>query len=163
MSLEVEIKFSLNGRQTRLMVPPTMTTLSMLRDKLDLTGGKLACGEGECGACTVLVDGRAINSCLYPALEAEDRQITTIEGLARPDNALSPVQRGFVERHGAQCGFCTPGMIMTAAALLGENPDPSQREIREALTGNLCRCTGYAQIVESIQRAAQLLRADGGR
>ena len=154
------LRFELNGMAITTLVRPHDRLIDVLRDTLGQVGTMEGCGAGECGACTVLVDGRAVNSCLYPALEAEDRQVATIEGLARPDNTLSPVQLGFVDRHGAQCGFCTPGMIMTAVALLGENPEPSEREIREALTGNLCRCTGYVQIVESIQRAAQLLRTE---
>jgi len=144
--------------ELRLEVRPGIRLIDLLRVELGLTGTKEGCGEGECGACTVLVDGRPVNACLYPALEAEGRRITTIEGLAEPDGALSPIQQAFVDHGGIQCGFCTPGMILAAKALLDDNPDPTDREIREALVGNLCRCTGYAQIVESVGHAASALR-----
>lgn len=149
---------SVNGMELRLEVRPGIRLIDLLRVELGLTGTKEGCGEGECGACTVLVDGRPVNACLYPALEAEGRRITTIEGLAEPDGALSPIQQAFVDHGGIQCGFCTPGMILAAKALLDDNPDPTDREIREALVGNLCRCTGYAQIVKSVSHAASALR-----
>jgi carbon-monoxide dehydrogenase small subunit len=155
-----EIELEVNGMQVRVDVRPGARLIDMLRQELRLTGTKEGCGEGECGACTVLVDGRAVNACLFPALEAEGRRVTTIEGLSGPGGALSPIQRAFVEQGGIQCGFCTPGMILAAKALLDVSPDPSEREIREGLVGNLCRCTGYAQIVESVRRAAELLRAE---
>ena len=119
-----------------------------------LTGGREGCGNGECGACTVLVDGKAVNACLMPALEAEGRTITTIEGLVGPGGKLAPLQSAFVEHGGIQCGFCTPGMILAAKALLDANPAPTEGEIRTALVGNLCRCTGYTQIVQAVQAAA---------
>ncbi len=125
--------------------------------ELDLTGTKEGCGEGECGACTVLVDGRAINACLWPAFEVEGREVLTIEGLLGPRNELSTLQRAFVEHGGIQCGFCSPGMILAAKALLDVNPTPSDEEIRLSIVGNLCRCTGYQQIVDSIQAAASAL------
>jgi carbon-monoxide dehydrogenase small subunit len=136
-------------------VEPWWRLLGLLRGALDLSGTKEGCGEGECGACTVLVDGLAVNSCLYPALEVEGKSVTTIEGLTQPDSKLSALQEVFVDAGGIQCGFCTPGMIVSAKALLDAHPDPSDTEIREALVGNLCRCTGYVQIVEAIRRAAK--------
>jgi carbon-monoxide dehydrogenase small subunit len=153
------IAFEVNGMTVQADVAAGQRLIDLLRDNLRLTGTKEGCGEGECGACTVLVDGRAVNACLYPAVEVEGRQVTTIEGLAGPGNALSPIQQAFVEHGGIQCGFCTPGMILATKALLDENGDPTPQEIREALVGNLCRCTGYVQIVESVQHAARALRA----
>jgi len=159
----IQVSFELNGMQVRAEVPAHARLLDLLRDELDHTGTKEGCGEGECGACTVLVDGRPVNSCLFPAPEVEGKKVTTIEGLLRPGHALSPVQEAFVEAGGVQCGFCTPGMIMSATALLCENDDPSEEEIRRALVGNLCRCTGYVQIVDSVKRAAAKLRKEGDR
>lgn len=153
--MKVPLRFLLNGREVALDVQPHARLLDALRDYAGLTGTKEGCGEGECGACTVLVDGRAVNSCLYPALEAEGRAVLTVEGLVSAQGGLSELQQAFVEDGGAQCGFCTPGMVMSAAALLSENAAPSDDEIREALVGNLCRCTGYTQIVASIRAAAQ--------
>ena len=148
--------FEVNGATVTVDVAPTDRLIDVLRGPLGLTGTKEGCGEGECGACTVIVDGRAINACLYPALEAEGREIVTIEGLMEPGGRLSPVQRAFVETTGVQCGFCTPGMVMSATALLAANPLPDSAEIRQALKGNLCRCTGYVQILASVQVAATL-------
>ncbi|MCZ7608341.1 MAG: (2Fe-2S)-binding protein [Planctomycetota bacterium] len=153
--MKVPLRFLLNGREVALEVQPHARLLDALRDYAGLTGTKEGCGEGECGACTVLVDGRAVNSCLYPALEAEGCAVLTVEGLVSAQGGLSELQQAFVEEGGAQCGFCTPGMVMSAAALLSENAAPSDDEIREALVGNLCRCTGYTQIVASIRAAAQ--------
>ena len=155
------IRFELNGMPVDAVASGGLRLLDLLREGLDQIGTKEGCGEGECGACTVLVDGRAVNSCLYPALEIENRKVTTIEGLRGANNALSAVQRAFVDECGAQCGFCTPGMIMTATALLTETPNPTEGEVRDALTGNLCRCTGYVQIVRSIRRAAELTQQEG--
>jgi carbon-monoxide dehydrogenase small subunit len=132
-----------------------------LRNQLGLTGTKKGCDQGDCGACTVLVDGTPVNSCLMLALEAEGRDITTIEGLAKEDG-LHPLQKAFISHNAVQCGFCTPGMILTAAALLKENPHPTEREIRHYLQGNLCRCTGYSKIVEAVQAAAQGLSGESG-
>jgi len=132
--------------------------LEVLRGQLGHTGTKEGCGQGECGACTVIVDGQAVNSCLYPALEIEGKNVLTIEGLRGPKNRLSPIQQAFVEEGAIQCGFCTPGMIMSTRALLDSNPNPSEEDIRQALQGNLCRCTGYVQILEAVKRAAALLK-----
>jgi len=148
------VAFRVNGFEVRVPVDPNQRLLEVLRRTLGLTGTKEGCGEGECGACTVIVDGRVVNACLYPAPEVEGREVTTIEGLLGEDNRLSPLQESFVERGAIQCGFCTPGMILSAKVLLDRNPDPSDEEIREALAGNLCRCTGYVQIVEAVKVAA---------
>jgi carbon-monoxide dehydrogenase small subunit len=156
--MKLEISFVLNGTEVNALVSPHWRLIDVLRESLSHTGTKEGCGEGECGACTVIVDGRAVNSCLFPALEVEGGEVTTIEGLLGPDNRLHPIQQAFVDAGGIQCGFCTPGMIMSTKALLDGNPDPNDGEIREALLGNLCRCTGYVQIVDSIKRAAAALR-----
>ncbi len=153
MSLEIEIEFTLNGRLTRVKVPPTMTTLSMLREKLDLTGSKLACGEGECGACTVRLDGRTINSCLMFAVDCDGRELQTIEGLAT-DAGLEIVQQAFVEHGAIQCGYCMPGMIMQARYVVDHNLDPdhqmSRDDIARGLEGNVCRCSGYTKVVDAV-------------
>jgi carbon-monoxide dehydrogenase small subunit len=160
----IAITFALNEMEVQVLARPTQRLIDLLRDpQLRLTGTKEGCGEGECGACTVLVDGRAINSCLYPALEVEGKRVTTVEGLLGPRNQLHPIQQAFVDKGGIQCGFCTPGMIMAVKALLDENSDPDEEEIRTALVGNLCRCTGYQQIVESVREAAAVLRAEAER
>jgi len=158
----MEISFELNGMQVVTAVQPHQRLLDVLRDTLGHTGTKEGCGEGECGACTVIVDGRAVNSCLFPAPEVDGTRVTTVEGLVLTDSTLSPVQQAFVTAGGAQCGFCTPGMVMSTVALLAANPDPTDTEIREALTGNLCRCTGYVQIVAAIGQAAAKLRERQG-
>jgi carbon-monoxide dehydrogenase small subunit len=142
-----------NGRDQEIAVSPRLTLLQVLRDELGLTGTKQGCGEGECGTCTVLLDGVPVNACLVLALEAAGRAVTTIEGVADGPR-LHPLQRAFVQAGAIQCGFCTPGMILTAKALLDRNPSPTGAEIREALAGNLCRCTGYQKIVEAVQAAA---------
>ncbi|MBI4881149.1 MAG: (2Fe-2S)-binding protein [Planctomycetes bacterium] len=148
------IRLRVNGEPVETAVPPNRTLLEMLRDDLGLTGAKEGCGEGDCGACTVLLDGLPVSSCLVLALQAEGREVVTVEGLAR-EGQLDPLQQAFVEEGGVQCGFCTPGMLLAATSLLAANPDPSEQEIREAIAGNLCRCTGYQKIVESIRRAAR--------
>lgn len=153
--MKTEISFLLNGSEVKVTVEEHHRLLDVLRGPLGLTGTKEACGEGECGACTVIIDGHAINSCLYPALEVEGKSVITIEGLRGPNNELSFIQQAFVDQGAIQCGFCTPGMIMSAKALLDSNPDASEEEIREALTGHLCRCTGYVQIVEAVKKAAR--------
>ena len=159
------VSFTINGTQVVLEVRPELRLVDLLRGPLGLTGTKEGCGEGECGACSVLVNGRLVNSCLFPALEVEGCEVTTVEGLLLPGNRLGPIQQAFVERGAIQCGFCTPGMILSTKALLDRRPDPSEAEIREALVGNLCRCTGYVQIVEAVRQAAATLRAssEGGR
>lgn len=148
------LRFTLNGHPQEVEVPPDMTLLELLREHFQLTGAKEGCGVGECGACTVMVDGRALSSCLLPALEVEGCQVLTVEGLAGPDGSLDPIQEAFVEQGGIQCGFCTPGMVMSAKALLERNPQPDENQIRTALEGNLCRCTGYTQIIEAVKSAA---------
>jgi len=143
-----------NGRPQPIQVEPNRTLLEILRDDLGLIGAKKGCGSGDCGACTVLVDDDAMCSCLLLGVEAEGRQITTIEGIA-PDGELHPVQRAFVECGALQCGFCTPGMVLSTVALLRKSPSPTEAEIRDALSGNLCRCTGYDKIVKAVQVAAK--------
>jgi carbon-monoxide dehydrogenase small subunit len=160
--VSVPCRFVVNGMVAELDIDPGARLLDVLRGPLGLPGTKEGCGNGECGACTVIVDGRAVNACLFPALEADGAEITTVEGLAAPGGQLSAVQRGFVEKGGIQCGFCTPGMVMSVTALLEASHAPSDAEIREALVGNLCRCTGYVQIVEAVHAAAAVLRSRGG-
>lgn len=149
-----------NGRERRLEVPANATLLDVLRDDLGFTGAKSGCGMGECGACTVLLDDLPVPSCLTPALAADGGQVMTIEGLAG-DDGLHPLQQAFIEYGAVECGFCTPGMILTARALLAETPDPSEEEIRHYLRGNLCRCTGYAKVVEAIVATVHGLKAGG--
>ncbi len=149
----LELRFIVNGEPRSLDVPAHATVLGVLRDQLGLTGAKEGCNEGECGACTVLMDGKAVDSCLVMAHGAAGSEIRTVEGLAS-DGALSALQRTFVEAGGVQCGFCTPGFLMTLTALLEENLDPTEDEIRLAVAGNICRCTGYTQIVEAVRSAA---------
>jgi len=147
------ITLSVNGVARTVAVEPRALLAHVLRDDLNLTGTHIGCDTSQCGACTVHLDGRAVKSCTVLAVQAEGHQITTIEGLAS-DGTLHPLQTAFWEKHGLQCGFCTPGVIMTAADLLGSNPKPSEEEIRHALEGNYCRCTGYQNIVEAIKAAA---------
>jgi carbon-monoxide dehydrogenase small subunit len=152
------ISLTINGELEQVDVPSQMTLLQMLRDKLALTGTKNGCSAGECGACTVLLDGEAVNSCMVLAVECQGASVVTVEGLAQ-DGVLDPVQQAIINHGGVQCGFCTPGMLISARALLNRNPDPSADEIRAALVGNLCRCTGYLRIVEAVQDAAQRQQA----
>ncbi len=154
------LTFTVNGAQVEAQVRPGDRLLDLLRETLGLTGTKEGCGNGECGACTVLVDRRAVNACLYPAMDVEGKQVTTIEGLGEA-NALSPLQEAFVRHGGIQCGFCSPGMIMASHALLAKEPHPSAHAIRQALVGNLCRCTGYIQIVEAVRSVAGGEGGDG--
>ena len=147
----VSVSFNLNGDSVTADVPMGWTLLKTLREIFELTGAKEGCGVGECGACTVIVDGDAVNACLYPIPEIEGKNVLTIEGVARPDGSLHPIQKAFIENNGVQCGFCTSGMIMSAKALLEENPEPDEADIRTAISGNICRCTGYVQIIASIQ------------
>jgi carbon-monoxide dehydrogenase small subunit len=149
------ITLSINGELERVEVPSNGTLLNLLREKLALTGTKNGCAEGECGACTVLLNGEPVNSCLVLAAECDNASIMTVEGLA-DDNQLAPIQAALVDSGGIQCGFCTPGILISARALLARNPNPTEEEIREALVGNLCRCTGYTRIIKGIQAAAHL-------
>jgi carbon-monoxide dehydrogenase small subunit len=151
------ITVTLNGATEHLNVPSNMTLLQMLREKLALTGTKNGCEAGECGACTVLVNGEPVNSCMMLAVEVDGGEVLTIEGLAS-EGELSPLQQAFVDHNAVQCGFCTPGMLMSAHALLQRNPSPTEEEIKETLVGNLCRCTGYVRIIHAIQAVA----AEGG-
>jgi carbon-monoxide dehydrogenase small subunit len=157
-----EIELRVNGGTHELEVEPRMLLVHALRDGLGLTGAHVGCDTSQCGACTVLLDGRAVKSCTVLAVQAEGADVTTIEGLAR-DGELHPLQRAFVEHHGLQCGFCTPGMILTAADLLARDPEPTAAAIRHALRGNLCRCTGYQPIVDSVLAAAAELRGLAAR
>ncbi len=151
------VRFRLNGENIEEDVRPNETLLDTLRDRVRLLSVKKGCDEGECGTCTILLNGRPVRSCLLLAVQVSGAEVTTLEGLARP-GGLSEIQTAFLERYGFQCGFCTPGMILTAKALLDENLNPTTDDIKDALEGNLCRCTGYEQIVESVLRAAELLR-----
>jgi aerobic carbon-monoxide dehydrogenase small subunit len=148
------ITVTVNGSERAAEVEPRLLLVHFLRDRLGLTGTHVGCDTTSCGACTVLLDGTPIKSCTMLAVQADGREVTTVEGLAR-DGALHPLQEGFKEEHGLQCGFCTPGMMLVASALLAENPDPSEEEIRWALSGNICRCTGYQNIVKAVQWAAR--------
>jgi carbon-monoxide dehydrogenase small subunit len=147
------ITVKVNGATERLNVPSNMTLLQMLRGKLALTGTKNGCEAGECGACTVLLNGEPVNSCMVLAVEVDCCEVLTVEGLA-PEGKLSPLQQAFVEHNAVQCGFCTPGMLMSAHALLQRNPDPTEQQIKQALVGNLCRCTGYVRIIRAVRAAA---------
>ena len=153
------ITLTVNGFKEYLHVPPNMTLLQMLREELALTGTKNGCEAGECGACTVLVDGEPVNSCMMLAVEADGREVITVEGLRREEQ-LSPLQQALVAHNAVQCGFCTPGVLISAHALLERNPQPTEHEIRAALVGNLCRCTGYLRIVQAVQSAAGQAAAD---
>ena len=157
-----QIKFTLNGAAVSAYVEPNWRWLDLLRDTLNLTGTKEACGQGECGAWTVLLDNEAVNSCLVLAEQVDGKSVTTIEGLAK-DGVLDPLQQAFVDCGAIQCGFCTPGMIMSAKGLLLKNPNPTEEEIKEAVEGNICRCTGYAKIGEAIQAAAAEMNWEEGK
>jgi len=148
------ITLSVNGESYQVAVEPRMTLLDVLRDELGLTGSKKGCDLGNCGSCAVLMDGKPVLSCLILAVEAQDKEILTIEGLAK-DGQLHPLQQAFIDYGALQCGFCTPGMLLSAKALLDDNPQPTKEEIKEAISGNLCRCTGYTEIVEAILKVAQ--------
>ena len=154
-----KIQFTLNGQSHELSVQPWKTLLQLIREDLKLTGTKEGCGHGECGSCTVLMEGKTVNSCLVPALEADNKEIITIEGLSEGET-LHPIQDAFVSHSGMQCGFCTSGMIISAKALLDSNPDPSEEEIRDGIAGNFCRCTGYTKIIESIGAAAEAIKGE---
>jgi aerobic-type carbon monoxide dehydrogenase small subunit (CoxS/CutS family) len=154
-----DVTLTVNGEVRTASVPPETTLLVLLRDSFNLTGAKLGCDVGDCGACTVLVDGKAVNSCLMLATQAAGRTVVTIEGLATKAR-LHPLQQAFEEQASLQCGFCGPGVILSAKALLDENPNPNVHEIRDALAGNLCRCTGYTKMINAVQDAAQALRRE---
>jgi aerobic-type carbon monoxide dehydrogenase small subunit (CoxS/CutS family) len=149
------IEFNLNGRETAVEAPPDITLLALLRDYLGLTGAKMGCEIGECGACSVILDGRLVNSCMVLAPQVIERKVITIEGICGPEHTPNDLQENFIDYGAVQCGFCIPGMVLAGEALLMKNPRPTRVEIREAISGNLCRCTGYQQIVDAIQATAQ--------
>lgn len=151
------IQLKINGEVTDVVVEPNTTLLHVLREDLGLTGTKEGCGTGDCGACTVLLDGKPVASCLTLAVEVQNREVLTIEGLNK-DGELHPLQNAFIDHFAVQCGFCTPGMILSAKALLDRNPHPIEEEVRDALSGNLCRCTGYVKIVEAVLAAAECVQ-----
>ena len=151
---EVDVELTVNGTRRRLRVDPRKTLADALREDLQLTGTHLGCEHGVCGACTVLLDGKAVRSCLLFAVQLEGSEVTTVEGLSPQDGTLSPVQQAFRDCHGLQCGFCTPGFIVSVTAFLADNPRPSDAKIRDGLAGNLCRCTGYQGIVRAVRQAA---------
>lgn len=153
------MNFNVNGIPYELALRPSTTLLDMLREELHLTGAKKGCDDGDCGACTVLVDGKAVASCTMLAAAAQGKEITTIEGLEK-NGKLNPVQQAFIDCYAIECGFCTPGMVLSSVALLKENPDPSEEEIRDALRGNICRCTGYAKIVDAVMAAKEMLKKE---
>jgi len=153
-----ELKFRVNGQSYELLIKPKTLLVDVLRDELNLTGTKTSCQSGYCGACTVILDGKPVKSCSILALQANGKEVTTIEGLADGDK-LHPIQQAFIDYFAFQCGFCTPGMILMAKALLDWNPDPTEDEVREALRGNLCRCTGYVKIIEAVLAAKERMKA----
>ncbi|MCX6170407.1 MAG: (2Fe-2S)-binding protein [Ignavibacteriales bacterium] len=153
----IEIKFTLNKKQVSAKVESNIRLIDLLRDKFNLTGTKEGCGVGECGACTVLMNGRAVNSCLVLAGQVEGVDIVTIEGISTGD-VINPLQKNFLSHGAVQCGFCTPGMVLSASALLDQNPNPTDEEIKDAIAGNLCRCTGYKQIIEAVKETAKELQ-----
>ena len=152
---DLAIRMWVNGTLRRATVPPRLTLADYLRERCQLTGTHLGCEHGVCGACTILVDGEAVRACLMFAVQADGAHVTTIEGIAAPDGRLSPVQTAFREQHGLQCGFCTPGFIISVTAFLREHPDPTDDQIRDGLSGNLCRCTGYQGIIAAVRAAAR--------
>jgi len=156
---EREVRINVNGQPCTARVEARKLLADFLREDCGLTGTHLACEHGVCGACTVLLDGEAIRSCLTFAVQAAGREVTTVEGLAGPEGELNPVQRAFQEEHGLQCGFCTPGFVVSATAFVRDNPDPTDEEIREAMSGNLCRCTGYQGILRAVRAATHVARA----
>ena len=157
--MKMKLRFILNGQAVELEAPPEKRLIDLLREDLHLTGAKEGCGEGECGSCTVLLDDAAVHACLVLAGQIDGHSLTTIEGLGK-DGELDPLQTAFIENMAIQCGYCTPGMIMAARGLLLKNPDPSEAEIRNAISGNICRCAGYAQIIQAIQAAAKAYRKE---
>ncbi len=160
--MKIPIEVTVNGKRREVAIDTRMVLADFLREELDLTGTHVGCGTGSCGACTVLVDGKTVKSCCVLAVDVVGAEVTTIEGLPAGPDGLHPVQRAFIEHQGLQCGFCTPGMILSAVQLLADNPSPSEEEIRHGIAGNLCRCTGYVMIVDSIAAAARALEATAG-
>ena len=155
------LSFTLNGNEISLHISPNTLLVDLLRENLRLTGTKAGCRDGECGACTVLLDGTPVNSCILPAAKVQGRSVTTIEGLAHENGQLSEIQEAFIHEGAAQCGFCTPGMIMNSTALLERNPEPNNQEIRQSLSGTLCRCTGYRKIVQAVATAGEMKKSQG--
>src|SRR6266705_4269467 len=162
MTMKRDITVTVNGNKYYSTVEPRTLLVHYLREALDLTGTHIGCDTSQCGACTVLLDGQSVKSCTVLAVQADGCEVTTIEGLA-PEGGLHPIQEGFWEKHGLQCGFCTPGMIMASYQLLKNNPNPSEEEIRHALKGNMCRCTGYENIVRAVQYAAERMQASASQ
>ena len=158
MAQQHTVRLSVNGKAYEREIEPRMTLVDFLRHELGITGTHVGCEHGVCGACTIIKDGKAVRSCLMLAVQADGAELRTVEGL-QDENGLHPIQEAFIEKHGLQCGFCTPGFLMTTVEFLGDHPDPSDEDIREALGGNLCRCTGYHNIMESVRLAAARLRA----
>lgn len=154
------IRLTVNGESYTVAVEPCESLLDVLRDKLSLTGTKKGCNRGDCGACTIIIDGKTVNSCLVLAVEADDKEVLTVEGLAS-NGQLHPIQEAFVQYGAVQCGYCTPGMIMSVKVLLDENPNPTEEEVKRAIGGNLCRCTGYVKIIDAIKKAAEVIQAGG--
>lgn len=154
--MRVKVQVTVNGLAYELKIEPRRTLLELIREDLELTGTKDGCGVGECGTCTVLLNGKAVKSCITLAVQANGSEVTTIEGLETPSGVLHPIQQAFINCAAIQCGFCTPGMVLSAKALLNENPTPTELEVRQAIAGNLCRCTGYQKIVKAILAAAKL-------
>ncbi len=154
------IRLKVNGKEYETEVEPRMLLSDVLRDKLGLTGTHVGCEHGICGACTILVNNQPVRSCLMFGVQADGLEIMTVEGLAKEDGTLHPIQQGFWEKHGLQCGFCTPGFLMTIFHFLQENPAPTREEIREAISGNLCRCTGYQHIVDAVEYAAEIMQKE---
>jgi aerobic carbon-monoxide dehydrogenase small subunit len=157
LKIKMEIKFRLNGKEVSINAEPYLRLIDLLRDKFNLTGTKEGCGVGECGACTVLMNGKAVNSCLVLSAQAEGCEIVTIEGISNGE-VITPLQKNFLAHGAVQCGFCTPGMVLSASALLDQNPDPTDEEIKDAIAGNLCRCTGYKQIIDAVKETAKELQ-----
>jgi carbon-monoxide dehydrogenase small subunit len=152
------IKLKVNGHIEEVFVEPLWSLAKVLREQLGLTGTKISCGTGDCGACTVLIDGKAVKSCLYPVMKAKNKEILTIEGLSSTEGKLHPLQDAYIEHFAVQCGYCTSGMIMASKALLEENPKPTEEQVKEYMQGNLCRCTGYTKIVEAVLAAADKIQ-----